>query len=197
MVDGASAISTGSDALPMKRLLRDSLLVRNTFWMMGGNGVRLFLQAIYFLIIARALGAREYGAFIGTVSLVALVVPFSSWGTGFLLVKETTRDRGQFARYWGTALSMTAFSGCVLLGGILLVARAVWGISVPLGIVLLVGISDAIMVRIVDLANQAFMAVEVLRKSAQLYVVLSAARTLAAVYLSFAVHNTTAESWAL
>ena len=181
----------------MKRLLRDSLLVRNTFWMMGGNGVRLFLQAIYFLIIARALGAREYGAFIGTVSLVALVVPFSSWGTGFLLVKETTRDRGQFARYWGTALSMTAFSGCVLLGGILLVARAVWGISVPLGIVLLVGISDAIMVRIVDLANQAFMAVEVLRKSAQLYVVLSAARTLAAVYLSFAVHNTTAESWAL
>jgi len=183
--------------ISVKRFLRESALARNTFWMLGGHGVRVVLQAIYFLLIARALGAAEYGAFVGAVSLMALVAPFSSWGTGFILIRKAARDRTAFHRYWGGALSLTVLFGCILLCVVLLVSRAVWGSSVPLNALLLVGLSDVIVVRILELAVQAFMAVEVLQKSAELYIILSAARTAAAAYLGFVVHSPTAVSWAL
>lgn len=181
----------------MNRFLTESALARNTFWMLGGHGVRLLLQAVYFVLIARALGVGEYGAFVGAVSLVALVAPFSSWGMGFILIRGVARDRSTFGRYWGRALGVTALFGCILLCLVLLVSLAVWGRSVPFNALLLVGISDIIVVRIIELAVQAFMAIEVLRKSAELYIILSAARTSAAVYLSFVVHSPTAVSWAL
>ncbi len=178
-------------------LMTGSALARNVFWMLSGDGVRLLLQAVYFVLIGRALGVREFGAFVGAVSLVALVAPFSTWGTGFILLKEVARDRTAFSRCWGTALSATAVFGTVLLCLVLLISHVAFGTSVPLGTLLLVAASDAIVVRLLDLATQAFMAVENLRKGAEIYVVLSAGRTLAAVYLSFAVHSPTAQSWAL
>jgi O-antigen/teichoic acid export membrane protein len=173
-----------------------SALARNTFWMLGGSSSRVILQAFYFLLISRSLGAAEYGAFVGAVSLVSVVAPFSSLGTGFILIKKVARDRATFSRYWGASLSFTFLSGCILSCLVLVTARAVWGHSVPLRVLLLVGISDIIILRVVDIANQAFVAVEVLRKSALLDVVLSAVRTLAALWLRFAVHSPTAVSWA-
>jgi len=183
--------------IPLKRFLTGSVLARNTLWMFGGHGVRLFLQAIYFILIAHALGAEEYGAFVGAVSLVALVAPFSSWGMGFILIREVARDRTTFGRYWGAALGVTAVFGCILLCLVLAVSRAIWGTTVPLRALLLVGISDIIVIRLIELAVQAFIAVEVLRKSAELYSILTAARTAAALYLSFVLHSHTAVSWAL
>jgi O-antigen/teichoic acid export membrane protein len=178
-------------------LTNKGALARNVFWMLSGDGVRLLLQAVYFVVIGRALGVREFGAFVGAVSLVALVAPFSTWGTGFILLKEVARDRTAFSRCWGTALSATAVFGTMLVCLVLLISRAAFGTSVPLRALLLVAVSDAIVVRVLDLATQAFTAVENLRKGAEIYVVLSAGRTLAAVYLSFVVHSPTAQSWAL
>jgi O-antigen/teichoic acid export membrane protein len=182
--------------IPLKRFLTGSVLARNTLWMFGGHGVRLFLQAVYFILIAHALGVAEYGAFVGAVSLVALVAPFSSWGTGFILIREVARDRTTFGRYWGAALGVTALFGCILLCLVLLVSRAIWGTTVPLSALLLVAISDIIVVRIIELAVQAFIAVEVIRRSAEMFIVLSATRVSAALCLKFAVHNPTAKSWA-
>lgn len=181
----------------VKQVLSESALARNVFWTMSGDGVRLFLQAFYFVLIGRALGAREFGAFVGAVALVALVAPFSSWGTGFILLKEVARDRGAFSRCWGMALSTTAVFGSVLLCLVLLVSRVAFGTAVPLRALLLVAISDAIVVRVLDLATQAFTAVENLRTGAGIYVALSVARTLAAIYLTLAVPSPSAQSWAL
>jgi O-antigen/teichoic acid export membrane protein len=186
-----------TDVISLKRLLRESVLARNTFWMFGGLGFRMALQAVYFVLIARALGAAEYGAFVGAVSLVALVAPFSSWGMGFILIREVARDRTTFGRYWGAALGVTALFGCALLCLVLLVSHAIWGAAVAFRVLLLVGISDVIVVRILELAVQAFTAVEVLRKSAELYVILAVARAAAAAYLSFVAHSPAALSWAV
>jgi len=176
--------------------LNQNVLARNTFWMLGGQGVRLLLQAVYFILIARALGAQQYGAFVGAVSLVALIAPFASWGTGFILIKEVARNRGTFCQYWGAALGVTVLAGCILLCLVLMVSHAIWGNSVPLKALLLVGISDAIVIRILELAVQAFTAVEALRKCAEINIVLSVTRTLAATYLCFVVHSPSAVSWA-
>ncbi len=62
----------------MVPLLRKSRLARNTVWMALGQGLRLVIQALYFVLIARSLGAVNYGAFIGVVALVGIVYPFAT-----------------------------------------------------------------------------------------------------------------------
>ena len=69
-----------------------------------GYGLKIIVQAGYFILIARALGPAEYGAFVGTVALIALVAPFGSLGAGNLLVQNVSRNRELFAEYWGNAL---------------------------------------------------------------------------------------------
>lgn len=184
-------------AAALKSRLAENVLFRNSLWFLGGSGVRLVLQAVYFLLIARALGVEQYGAFIGAVSLAALVAPFSSLGTGFILIKNVARDRAKFAHYWGAAMILTVFGGTLLVGLVLLVSLGIWSNSLPLPVLLLVGISDIIFVRIIELSAQAFTAVEVLRKNSELYVVLSVARTVAAAVAITAMHSPTALSWSV
>ena len=183
--------------ITLTKKLAQTTLARNTFWMLGGRGVRMIIQAVYFLVIARVLGASQYGAFVGTVSLVAIAVPFSSWGMGFILVRKVSRDRMLFSRAWGDALSVTCVSGGILLALVVLTSRWLWGQSIPLGLLLLVGVADLFAVRLVDLATQAFVAVELLRKTAEVNTVLSTLRLLGAVIVSLAVRHASASSWAL
>ena len=64
--------------ITLTKKLAQTTLARNTFWMLGGRGVRMIIQVVYFLVIARVLGASQYGAFVGMVSLVVIAVPFSN-----------------------------------------------------------------------------------------------------------------------
>lgn len=183
-------------AAALRGRLSESVLFRNSLWFLGGSGVRLVLQAVYFLLIARALGVEQYGAFIGAVSLAALVAPFSSLGTGFILIKNVARDCANFAHYWGAAMILTVVGGAILVCLVLLVSLGIWSNSLPLRVLLFVGVSDIIFVRVLELSAQAFTAIEVLRKNSELYVVLSVARTLAAV-VAITMHSPTALSWAV
>ena len=54
----------------------------------SGYGVRIIVQAAYFVMIARALGPREYGAFVGATALIAIARPFAGLGSGYLLHQE-------------------------------------------------------------------------------------------------------------
>lgn len=180
----------------MGRLRQTGDLASNTFWMTGGQAVRLFFQAIYFVLVARALGPTAYGAFVGAVALVAVVAPFSTWGMGFILIKEVARDRDSFAGYWGVALMTTFVLGSILVCAVSLISKLIWTGSIPLLLLILIGVADVVIVRTVDLAAQAFAAVELLRKSAEVYVVLSVARAVSAVYLAFFVPLPSATTWA-
>ena len=42
--------------------LRGSSIAKNTLWMLGGNGLKLVIQATYFILIARSLEPAQYGA---------------------------------------------------------------------------------------------------------------------------------------
>jgi O-antigen/teichoic acid export membrane protein len=62
--------------------IRRSVLARSSSWMFLGFGLRVIVQAGYFILIARALGPHEYGGFVGATSLISIAVPFSGWGAG-------------------------------------------------------------------------------------------------------------------
>ncbi|HSC48180.1 MAG TPA: oligosaccharide flippase family protein [Gammaproteobacteria bacterium] len=168
-------------------MLSFGAVARNTLWMTLGQGIRTLVQAVYFVLIARILHRDGYGAFSGVVALVAVLLPFSGWGGGNLLIKHVARDKRLFSVYWGRTL----FMSCASAGALVLLATALgWWIlpaSVPSAILFWVAISDLLFARLLEASGQAFQAFHQLFKTAFLWVALSVAR-LGAVLLLIHVH---------
>ena len=161
----------------------DSMLVKNTLWYGFGQVLRVGLQAAYFVLVARTLGAREYGAYVGVLALVAIAAPFASLGTGNLLIKHVARDPQTFPRHWGKALAITLLSGTILLGLASTAGRVWLPASIPLELVLAVAAADLVFVRLVDISAQAYQAHQLLSRTALLQLLLSPLRLLAATIL--------------
>lgn len=170
-------------------------LARNTGWMLLGQGLRLVIQAMYFTLIARSLGPQNYGAFVGVVGLVAILFPFSSLGSGFLLIKNVARDGQQFKKYWGRALSTTALSASILFAAVLLFSYVVLPPAIPTRLVMLVAASDLFGMSFATLCGQAFQAFEHLKWTASINVLLSTSRLSAAIILVALHHSPLAVQW--
>jgi O-antigen/teichoic acid export membrane protein len=168
----------------------------NTAWMTLGYGARVGFQALYFVVLARALGADGLGAFAGAVALVAIVGPFVGLGAGNLLVKHVARSPERFARYWGGALSVTLASAAALTIGILVIARVALPRTISLPLILSVAIADLVFTRVTDISGQAFQAHERLSRTAQFPLLVSGLRTVAAVGFALLSHPTP-EAWSV
>lgn len=167
----------------MIKLKVRSLLVRNAAWLVIGQGLRLVIQALYFVGIARSLGARNYGAFIGVVALVGIVFPFGDLGSGNLLVKNVSRDKGKFGIWWGRALLTTAVSSTGLFVLVVLLSHFILPNSIPLTLVMLVAASDLFGLTIITICGQAFQAFDRLNWTATISVLISASRLIGASVL--------------
>jgi O-antigen/teichoic acid export membrane protein len=167
----------------MLNLSLKNALVRNTMWMFLGQGLRLIIQAFYFVEIARSLGAANYGAFVGVVALVGITYPFGALGSGNLLVKNVARDRGLFPTYWGRALAVTAASSSILLVAVLILSHFALPAAIPLRLVLLVAGADLFGLNVITVCGQAFQAFEQLNWTAVINVLISATRLIGAVIL--------------
>jgi O-antigen/teichoic acid export membrane protein len=171
------------------------LLLRNTAWIGAGQAIRTVVQALYFILMARALGTNGYGAFVGVVSLVAITTPFATLGTGNLLVKHVARDASTFAWYWGKALATTLIGGTLLLGLITVSASALLPRSIPVGLIVAVGAADLIFARLVDVSGFAFQAVHRMDRTALMQLLVSPLRLLAAGILIATNSAPTAVEW--
>jgi len=158
-------------------------LVRNTIWMFLGQGLRLVIQALYFVEIARSLGAANYGAFIGVVALVGIAFPFGALGSGNLLVKNVARDRATFPIYWGRALAVTGASSSLFFVVLATLSHIVLPAAIPLRLVLLVAGADLFGLNIITVCGQAFQAFEQLNWTAVINVLISFTRLIGAVIL--------------
>jgi len=170
-------------------------LVRNTLWMFLGQGLRLVIQALYFIEIARSLGAANYGAFIGVVALVGIAYPFGALGSGNLLVKNVARDRSLFPDYFGRALATTAAISTVLFALLFLSAHLALPASIPLSLVLLVAGSDLFGLNLITISGQSFQAFEQLNWTALINVLISAARLAGALVLVQVHSHPSALQW--
>src|SRR4051812_24392471 len=176
---------------------RSSALAKNTLWMFLGQGLRIIVQAVYFIVIARLLGPTQYGAFTAVIALVAILAPFASLGFGNLLIKNVVRDRSTFAVCWGNALLVAAVSGSLLLGAVLLVGRVALPASIPTGLILAIAVADLLGYRILDLGGQAFQAFERLGMTALINIIPNIARCAAAVIMAVLAPHASAFQWGL
>lgn len=167
-------------------LLRTKL-ARNSMWMILGQGLRLIIQAFYFIEIAKSLGVRNYGAFVAVVALVGVVYPFGSLGSGNLLVRNVARDRAAFALSWGRAFAITLAFGILLSSLVIAVSRFALPAEIPWMLVATVAVADVIGLNLITQAGQAFQAFERLKWTATINVLMSAGR-LAGAMILIAIH---------
>lgn len=163
--------------------------------MFGGFGVRFACQVAYFILVARTLGSSGYGTFVGATALVSIFVPFSSLGTGNLLVKNVSRDRNAFRIYWGNAVSVTACTGIVLFVLVMGLSRFLLPPETPPLLVVLVCLSDLFFFSILNLCGQVFQATQQLKGAAGVYVLFSLLRLTAALALVFLFDHPTPVEW--
>lgn len=179
----------------MLRAKIKSKLARNTMWMSLGQGLRLLVQAAYFTIIARALGANHYGSFVGVAALVGIAYPFGALGSGHLLVRSVARDKTEFPTAWGDALVTTSICSTLLIAFVLLISRTVLPGTIPSHLVVLVAIADIPCLSLTAVAGQAFQAFEQLQWTAAVNILLSGNRMLGALILVLFHHHPTALQW--
>ena len=170
-------------------------LARNTGWMLAGNVGRLGLQAVYFVVLARALGATSFGEFGGVAAIAAILVPFAPLGNGMLLVRDASREPALLRLAWGGALAAVALFGSLALLVMVGVAQVVLPASISPALVITVGIADLIGLNLVTIAGQVYQASDRLRGTAVSAIVLSAARCGAAVGFVGLGGPTTATRW--
>lgn len=157
-------------------------------WMISGNGVAVLFQAIYFVMMGRMLGSREYGAFIGVVALVNVLSQFSSLGMEMILLRNISRNRASFAATWGKALVVSGAGFVVLLA----IAMTYGRLFLEPGLRMLVpwvAVSDALFGKLSQLASRALQGADHAAWSARLTAMANGARTLVAgVLLLFCLH---------
>src|ERR1700731_2935524 len=162
--------------IPFVSRIRKSALARNTGWMFLGQGLRLIIQAGYFIIIARSLGVQEYGAFAAVTAMVAIFSPFVGLGSGNLIVQNVSRDRALLEECFGNGVLMILATGLLGVGIVIAICRWMLPASIPLAVIFMVALADLIFYRQILLVAGAFQALERLDKTAQLNVLISSSR---------------------
>ncbi len=175
---------------------KHSRLRINAFWVLTGNGFRLVIQSVYFIIIARSLQVNEYGAFVAVVALAAILSPFVGMGTSNLLIKNVASDEGSFSLSWGRALLTTLATGALALL-IVSACRFVLPADIHWAVLFYVSAADLIFGRLSDLVGFAFGAKERFSITAQISVWISLSRLIGLASLTLFLHHPSVEQWAL
>jgi O-antigen/teichoic acid export membrane protein len=169
-------------------------LLRDTTHLSIGQGVRLVIQAAYFILIARSLGPDAYGAFVTVVAMAALLGPFSGLGSPNLFIKNVRSGKREAATCWGNGILITVLSGTLLSG---LGAGLSWvlGLKTPPFVIMTVCISDLVLVKVIDLAAFGFTALDRMTQTSIQSVVVSLLRLSGIAVLSVTAHPVTLDRW--
>ena len=170
-------------------------LARNTGWMTLAQIVRLAAQAVYFVLIARSLGASGFGVFAAALALVSILSPFAALGTGNLLVMHVARQPHSFSRAWGNALVAIPAAGVPLT---LIAVAAGWLLipTVPVRIVLTLAVAEFFFARLAETSGQAFQGYERMLATAQLGILPTFFRLCFAVLITVTGGSSLPATWA-
>lgn len=165
-------------------------LRQSSLWMISGQGVAMAAQAVYFILIGRALGSREYGAFVGVAALVGALSHFNSLGMEMILLRNVSRDRTSFARTWGHALAITLAGFFLLLTASMLYAHFALRPELR-ALAPWIAVADALLGKLIQLATRAFQGAGRLAWTARLTALTNLARavTAALVLVWTRAHN--------
>ncbi|MEM8829011.1 MAG: oligosaccharide flippase family protein [Cyanobacteria bacterium P01_G01_bin.19] len=164
--------------------LFQSGLARDASWMLLSKLFNVVMQAGYFIIVARLLGKENYGSFIVITASASIIFPFIALGSEHVLVKKVATDRTAFSTYWGNTLVLLTSNGALLTAILLLLSPFIFPQSINWFITLLFLTADLICLGILDVSYKALVAASMVKKTAQLGVLSTCGKLLAALSLS-------------
>ena len=164
--------------------------------MLVGQGLNLLLQAGYFVLLARLLGVREYGVFVGAFALVSIATPYSALGSGLLFMQYVSTKAENFAVYWGNILLATLGAGSLVTALLYFAAPHLLNAE-SASVTLLVALGECMCRQIAVGVGQIFQTFEHLRMTAAVSVLTNLLRLTAVIVLAVTIHHASAWQWAL
>jgi len=153
----------------LQSVVRDRLAsLRSSKWMNStlfkdssnlclGQAIKLALQGVYFLCIARSLGPAQYGAFAAVTAMASIASPYVGLGCGNLFLKNVRTGRRDAALCWGNGLVATLITGLPTTAALCGLSQ-LWSFGIPLSLIVAICVSDLVFARIIDLASFGFAA---------------------------------------
>ena len=175
--------------------LFQSGLAKDTLWMLCSKLFNVVIQAAYFIIVARLLGRENYGSFIAITATASIVFPFVGLGSEHLLVKNVSTNRETFSTHWGNSLLLLTTNGAFCSIVLLLLSRLLFSQDVPLGAILVILLADLICLALLDLGFKSLMATNLVNKTAQLGILSTCSKLLAALTLAVFFTNPSVATW--
>ncbi len=176
--------------------LRDRPLLRDTGWLLAGQGLSLLLQAVHFVLLAHLLGAVQYGIYVGAFAFTSIAAQYSSLGTGMVLLRYVSSDAKAFPILWGNVLLATCAAGSLLTLFLTWIAPHLLNPS-SAGLVAAAAASNCICAQLIAESARACRAFGQMRMTAALNLLTSFLRALAAAVLLLTLQKADAWEWAL
>jgi O-antigen/teichoic acid export membrane protein len=177
--------------------VRSRKFVTDSLWLAGGQVGRTVLQAAYFVLLARALGVRDYGALVAVLAIISILNPFSGLGVITLLVKNISRRPEQAAPEWATARMVTVLSGSILSMIAVVASSAIGPEEVSHWAFAALALSELILARLIDVAATVYQAQRKMRRTAFYPIYLVLARLTGAVALILSPLAVDVLTWAM
>jgi O-antigen/teichoic acid export membrane protein len=171
-------------------------LAKNAYWLMVGQGANFFLQAAYFILLARLLGVASYGIFAGAYALVNTVTPYSALGSSMLFMRYVSLDRSTANAHWGNTIATILCVSTLLALFLGLLSPSVLGPS-RVGTVLILVVANCVMSQIVTCAGTVFLTLHQVKSAAFMRLLSNALRT-ATLFIMLATLKTASPfQWSL
>lgn len=135
--------------------------------------LQLLVQGIYFVILARTFAPGKYGAYVGIVAIVSILIPFASWGSEQIIIQNVSRQRSVFRESWGTGILKTLIFGS-LFTSLILIGYSFFPIpGISIQVVFVVALANLIFLRLNDLVRDSFVGVGLLNYTAKIMFLVS------------------------
>ncbi len=147
---------------------------------------------------SRAYFAPEkYGAYVGIVAIVSILIPFASWGSEQIIIQNVSRQRSLFRESWGTGILKTLIFGSLFTSLILIVYSffPIPGISIQ--VVFVVALANLIFLRLNDLVRDSFVGIGMLDYTAKIMFLVSVNRFFGVLVLITLYDNPSILTWTI
>ena len=154
------------------------------------------MQALYFVLLARALGVTSYGAFTAAVAVAALAAPFSALGTNILMVKNVARSQETASTHFFRAVFYTIAGGITLTFVLALLGPFIVPSDVSPWALAAIASADLIGLKLIELAGYMWQAVGTSKPLAVLPTLMNLLRLSAVLLVGLIGVDVTVNTWA-
>jgi O-antigen/teichoic acid export membrane protein len=170
-------------------------LLRRVLTMLGGNMAAVVLQAIQFILLARTLGATEFGVLAAVNALVTIATPLAGLGYGNVMLMNVSRSRATAPQQLGNALLATGVLGSLLVISIAALSLVLYDSRSSAILALVMGTTELLLVRSCLVAGQFFQSIDQIKRLSLINVSVSLCR-VAAIFVLLILSEAQALLWA-